>query len=125
MKTYYKVVNGHSLTSARAITPVSYAVGEWTNAPIDTRLFVFDSLKEAKKFYTSGEFIYECEVKGGIRGRGCDYCDDQVKFWELFNQHIKNNKKIDWRKIKDELPLTFTQGILVKSVKLKKLVANK
>lgn len=125
MKTYYKVVDGHHLISARAYTPVSYTVGEWTNAPIDTRLFVFDSLKEAKKFYTSGESIYKCEVKGGIRGRGCDYFGDQLKFWELFSQHIKNKKKIDWLKMEDKMPLTFTQGILVKSVKLKKLVANK
>ena len=96
MKKHYKVVS-KSLWSARSIgrSAVGYKIGEWVNAPKNTRLFVFDSLEEARKFHEPQfEDIYECEVKGGIKLPGCLWACSESKFWETFNAKIKNKEKI-------------------------------
>lgn len=127
MKKHYKVV-GKSLWSARAIgrEAVRYKIGEWVNAPENTRLFVFDSLEEARKFHERQfEDIYECEVKGGIKLPGCLWAYSESEFWETFNAKIKNKEKITREYMEKKVDLAETPAVLVKSVKLKKLVANK
>lgn len=127
MKKHYKVVS-KSLWSARAIgcAAVRYEIGEWVDAPDNTRLFVFDSLKEARKFYDCRfENIYECEVKGGIKLPGCAWICAIGEFWETFNAKIKNKEKITRRYMAKKVDLAETPAVLVKSVKLKKLVPNK
>lgn len=127
MKKHYKVVS-KSLWSARATgyAAVKYKIGEWVNAPENTRLFVFDSLKEAGKFYDCQfEDIYECEVKGGIKLSGCAWTNRINEFWETFNAKIKNKEKITREYMTKKVGLSKTPAVLVKSVKLKKLVPNK
>ena len=126
MKKHYKVV-AKSLWSARYIgrSAVRYKIGEWVDAPDNTRLFVFDSLKEARKFHEQGEDIYECEVRGGIKLPGCAWVGSISAFWEKFNTKIKNKEKITREYMEKELDLAKTPAVLVKSVKLKKLVPNK
>lgn len=127
MKKYYKVVS-KSLWSARAIgcAAVRYEIGEWVDAPENTRLFVFDSLKEARKFREGdSEDIYECEVKGGIKLPGCAWISSINAFWERFNAKIKNKEKITRRYMAKKFNLAETPAVLVKSVKLKNLVPNK
>jgi hypothetical protein len=126
MKKHYKVVS-KSLWSARAIRcAVKYKIGEWVDAPENTRLFVFDSLKEARKFYDCQfEDIYECEVKGGIKFLGCAWAGAISAFWERFNTKIKNKEKITREYMTKKVGLAETPAVLVKSVKLKKLASNK
>jgi len=126
MKKHYKVVS-KILWSARATgrTAVRYKIGEWVNAPENTRLFVFDSLEEARKFHEwDSEDIYECEVKGGIKLPGCAWVSGVDEFWETFNAKIKNKEKITQEYMAKKVDLARTPAVLVKSVKLKKLVAN-
>ena len=127
MKKHYKVVS-KNLWSARAIgcMAVRYKIGEWVDAPENTRLFVFDSLKEARKFHDrQSECIYECEVKGGIKLPGCALISSINAFWEKFNAKIKNKEKITREYMVKKFNLAETPAVLVKSVKLKKLVPNK
>lgn len=127
MKKHYKVVT-KDFWSARAFgrTAVKYKIGEWVDAPGNTRLFVFDSLEEARKFYEwDSEDIYECEVKGGIKLPGCARIGSIGAFWETFNIKIKNKEKITEQYMAKKLDLAKTPAVLVKSVKLKKLVPNK
>ena len=127
MKKHYKVVS-KSLWSARAIgrSAVRYKIGEWVNAPENTRLFVFDSLEEARKFREGdSEDIYECEIKGGIKLPGCLWVGSESEFWEKFNIKIKNKEKITREYMEKKVDLAETPAVLVKSVKLKKLVPNK
>lgn len=126
MKKHYKVVS-KSLWSARSIgrSAVRYKIGEWVDAPENTRLFVFDSLEEARKFHEREfEDIYECEVKGGIKLPGCAWISSINAFWETFNAKIKNKEKITRRYMEKKVDLAETPAVLVKSVKLKKLVAS-
>ena len=125
MKKHYKVVD-KSLWSARSHDPVQYKLGEWVDAPLDTRLFVFDSLEEARKFHERQlEDIYECEVKGGVKLPGAAWGCGIQKFWRLFNAKIKNKEKITREYMEKKVDLAETPAVLVKSVKLKKLVSNK
>ena len=127
MKKHYKVVT-KQFWSARATgrTAVKYKIGEWVNAPENTRLFVFDSLEEARKFHEwDSEEIYECEVRGGIKLPGCAWVGSVDAFWEKFNIKFKNKEKITREYMEKELDLAKTPAVLVKSVKLKKLVPNK
>lgn len=127
MKKHYKVVT-KQFWSARATgrTVVKYKIGEWVNAPENTRLFVFDSLEEARKFHEHQfEDIYECEVKGGIKLPGCAWVNAIGEFWEKFNIKIKNKEKITREYMAKKVDLAATPAVLVKSVKLKNLVPNK
>lgn len=125
MKKYYKVVDKDDLTSARAWSKVKYKINEWTNAPRNTRLFVFDSLSEANNFCGFEEVIFECEVKGGVKLPGAEWDSDIYDFWKLFNAKIKNKEKITREYMSKKIKLSRTPAVLVKSVKLKKLVPNK
>ena len=126
MKKHYKVVTKNFWSAcATGRTAVRYKIGEWVNAPENTRLFVFDSLEEARKFHEwDSEDIYECEVKGGIKLPGCAWVSDVDEFWETFNAKIKNKEKITREYMAKKVDLARTPAVLVKSVKLKKLVAN-
>lgn len=122
MKKYYKVVDKDDLTSARALRKVEYKINKWTNAPGNTRLFVFDSLSEANNFCGFEEVIFECEVKGGVKLSGAQWGLDTDYFWKLFNAKIKKKKKITQEYVSKKIKLSETPAVLVKSVKLKKIV---
>ena len=122
MKKYYKVVDKDDLTSARALRKVQYKINEWTNAPRNTRLFVFDSLSEANNFCGFEEVIFECEVKGGVKLPGAEWDFDTDYFWKLFNAKIKKKEKITREYMSKKINLSQTPAVLVKSVKLKKIV---
>lgn len=126
-KKYYKVVdlevfsNGESrYFSARQFYPNEYKLGQWTEAPENTRFFVFDNLDEAKKFQDGNEVIFECEIFGGIQGRGAFYTDDTEEFWKLFNSFVKKKKKVNFDGIFSKMKPTTMPAVLAKKVKLVK-----
>lgn len=126
MKKYYKVVRNdwvnRGLISARSGN-VQYKVGEWVNAPENTRLFVFDSLQKAKEFCRDQpDEIYECQIKGGVKGFGAYRSSDNETFWKMFNAIISKKKKFSMEEIEKHIILSFTPAILAKSVKLTKKV---
>lgn len=58
----YKVVS-KDLMSARC-NPIQYTIGQWTYPQIpNSRLFVFESLDDAKSFRGYGERIFMCETR--------------------------------------------------------------
>lgn len=122
---FYKVVQGSNLKSARRFSnPVTYKIGEWVNGPNDSRLFVFEKLRDAQRFaYLPDEVVYECEIKGRVRMRGAAV-DSQISvFWKLFNQTIKNKKKLTESDFtKKGIKLATYKAVLAKQVKLLKLV---
>jgi hypothetical protein len=130
-KKYYKVLsvgrNGE-LLSARCRLPgyytVPYKVNEWTTAPDNTRLFVFDNFDDAKRFSTYYEVIYECEIIGGIEGFGLSDFTKIKEFWEIINTELKKKKKIDFVQIMIDNNLRWStfDAVLAKKVKLIKKV---
>lgn len=130
-KKYYKVVDRIDLSSARALNwysetyTVYYKLNEWTTAHNNSRLFVFDDLKEAFKFKQSHEDVYECEIKGGIKFFGCDSRKNIHSFWQVFNKIIQKKKKMKKEYFeKYYIGLTCISAILAKKVKLTKLVTE-
>lgn len=123
-KIYYKVVKpsdyGLFQSSYEYDTVVYYELGKWIDAPefrrIPTRLFVFDNLGDARAFRFCGDKIFECEVKGGIKGRGC-HPIDRKSFWKKLNDCTKRKKstKPVFTKYTNSF---YSPAILVKSVKL-------
>lgn len=125
MKKYYKVVDDNYgyYSSARAYDAVSYKEGEWTKAPRNTRLFVFDNLKDARVFRGFGEVIFECEIVGGVKFPGAYSNLDNSKFWEIFNKVLRNKKKVTKEKFKElEKGLAEVDAVLAKKVKILKRV---
>jgi hypothetical protein len=119
-KKYYKVLTNYygMLQSARRGN-VFYSFGTWTNAPKNTRLFVFDNLIAASNFVLGErDKVFECEIVGGIEGKGAWDISDTNDFWKLFNSFVKKKKKVDFKKIGEKFDLTLTPAILVKKVKL-------
>lgn len=128
----YKVV-GPDLKSARC-GYVQYKVGVWVtpnDADVGTifpnsRLFVFTTLESAKEFTktTHGggphERIFECEVRGGIRGQGCDNVSSIDDFWKFVNSLLRKKKKITKIKPKGIRVTNFKDVLLVKAIKLTK-----
>lgn len=126
-KKYYKVVRqdhqGELISTG--VSSIEYKQNEWTIAPDGTRLFVFDSLQNAKDFLDDyiGGVIYECEVEGGIKGFGAFYVRDQRIFWTKFNHFLGKKKKMEISETKFGIPLTDISAVLCKKVKLTKKVA--
>ena len=108
----YKVVN--SLLWSSRSGSVQYKVNEWVDAPGNTRLFVFDTLHEAKNFRNDNEKIYECYVKGGIKYFGSLCAYNNKVFWYEFNRSLQRKKKVQIKNVE----LTDIEALLVKSVKL-------
>jgi hypothetical protein len=135
-KKYYKVVctvpdhvGGKQLYSIsnKDGREVKYELNKWISAPNETRLFVFDDLNKAKSFRNvfKTRKIYECEIIGGIKGKGARYRDSMDDYWNIFNKELKKKKKIDVEKImeKNGISLAYIDAILAKKVKLTKKVA--
>lgn len=127
LKKYYKLVRTAYDDSLKSYAggDLEYKLNEWTIAPDDTRLFVFDNLETAKEhaFPYSYE-LYECEIVGGIKGFGAYYYSDNSSFWKLFNKKVKSKKKIIFTKQEfDNIPLADMSAVLCKKVKLTKKVA--
>jgi hypothetical protein len=130
-KKYYKVVsvskhgNDTVLHSARADDAVSYKENEWTIAPNNTRLFVFDDLKDAKRFSCAGEVVYECKIIGGIKGKGADKYNSINEYWNIFNKELKKRKKFDVNELMEQHSISLSpyDAVLVKKLKLIKKVA--
>jgi hypothetical protein len=131
-KKYYKVVINHGqcvggdrLMSANSLlcNTVVYELGKWTKAPRNTRLFVFDDEKAAIRFANRRTHeVYECEIIGGIRGRGCFHEVYQERFWGKVNSLLKKKKKINFNDIHKNLELYPVESILAKKVKLRKRI---
>lgn len=125
MKKYYKVVDGGwgPYCSARSRNYVFYKVGEWTDAPGNTRLFVFDNLEDARKFRSFGEVIFECEIVGGVKFFGANCRSNNNEFWEIFNNILLKKKKVTKEKFKKaNIRLAEVDAVLAKKVKLLKCV---
>lgn len=125
-KKYYKVVRkdyGGQLISS-GVSSIEYKQNEWTIAPDNTRLFVFENLQNAKDFLDDciSGVIYECEVEGGIKGFGAFYARDQRIFWNKFNHFLGKKKKMEFSETKFGMPLTDINAVLCKKVKLTKKV---
>lgn len=94
---YYKVVYGgncqNELTSARSAI-VTYKVGEWIEAPENTRLFVFDNFDDARRFRISGEQIYLCEVEDPVKMRGA-FTFEFESFWNMVNKILDSGGKLE------------------------------
>jgi hypothetical protein len=127
-KKYYKIV--HCFKDEKGFSYyswgdpneiVEYKFNEWVEAPEGTRLFVFDNLKEAlESRFRQNDVIFECEIVGGIKGKGAYFITGQEKFWEMFNSFIKRKKKVDFDLIGIQILLTFVSAVLTKKVKLVK-----
>jgi hypothetical protein len=110
MKTYYKVVqaiqNGVDYEYISAMgelnnpSTVKYKLNEWAYPNDNTRLFVFDDLNSAKayKFNFDNKVrrldIYECKIKGGIKGYPATYSWLKDAYWEWFKKLLKAKKSI-------------------------------
>ena len=108
------------------MSDTEYKLNEWTVAPANTRLFVFDSLQKAEEFrrFKIGDYqIYECLIVGGIKGFGAHWSADQARFWHCFNEQIKTKKKVQITSYKFPMALSPVPAILCKKVKLTKKVA--
>ena len=131
-KKYYKVVSVNDKKQALTsyifdcFNKVTYKVGEWVDAPDNSRLFVFDSLESAMAFAWNDQQIYECEIVGGITGYGWigGYSSDPFRFWEEINNILKRKKKVDFDEIRKKYTLCDTRSVLAKKVKLVKLVRS-
>jgi len=136
-KKYYKVVRDYDLywetvpstKYKSACEPVSSAVeyipNEWVYAPANTRLFVFDDVKEAVAFYKNASFpwsIWECEVTPGVlRGTGCSVFNMSYKtFWNIVEDNLTSKKKWDTGII--SRARSTVDACLVKGVKLTKKI---
>lgn len=98
MKKYYKVVNS-DLNSARAWPSVKYEIGKWVHAPrIDnvcpTKLFVFDSLENARRFRMADERIFECKILSPCTKILPVESAYNIKvFWEKYWEMMKKKQK--------------------------------
>lgn len=127
-KKYYKIVRldeeekGFSYNSwGNQIETVEYKLNEWVEAPKGTRLFVFDSLEEAlANKFRQNDVIFECEIVGGIKGRGAFLVGFQREFWKIFNSFVKRKKKVDYNLLGKKFCLTIMSAVLAKKVKLVK-----
>lgn len=126
LKKYYKLVRTAYDDSLKSYAggDLEYKLNEWTIAPDDTRLFVFDDLETAKKYANYYYPLYECEIVGGIKGFGAYFFSNNSSFWKLFNKKVKSKKKIIFTKQEfDNIPLAEMSAVLCKKVKLIKKVA--
>jgi len=115
-KKYYKLITNHHRSYSTG--EVRYIPGGWTYAPGNTRLFVFETYKEATDFWIGTGEIWECEVTPSIlRGEGT--LDNRTLFWNKVEQNLKNKKKWD-KGIK--VIRTGVDACLVKGVKLTKKI---
>lgn len=100
-KIYYKVVTNipgagfssyDTLIGSRFNT--FYKIGKKTYATIpNTRLFVCDSLEQARFFRSRDDLIFECHCDGIINNaNGTDYMD-YTDFWNKVNENLKKKKK--------------------------------
>lgn len=127
-KKYYKIVRreanatGFSYNSwGNPNKKVEYKLNEWVEAPEGTRLFVFDSLEEAlANKFRQNDVVFECEIVGGIKGKGAHFINHQEKFWEIFNSFVKKKKKVDFNLIGRQVWPTDMSAILAKKVKIVK-----
>ena len=94
---YYKVVRvrNNRYFSARQ-GDVEYKLNETVYAPNNTKLFVFDSLDDAKKFKCYGEKIFACEVKSPTQGFAAFHNYDMLRFWLLFHSCLSPNYLKEW-----------------------------
>lgn len=102
-KTYYKVMRPN-LTSVNGLSSVQYYKGEWVTAPGKSRLFLFDSLKAAKRFASiqTDRFnqqrelvIHECAAETvaplQFRARvGFDSFDFEYFWWKMESTNLKS-----------------------------------
>lgn len=119
-----KQIDG-KLISARFGNELTYnPIGQWTHAPKGTRIFTFETLKEAKAFYKpSTEVILKAEVVDGIKGYGAYSTYSVDRFWELFNKFNKSkhpNKAI--KKVNKLISVTQYEALLVSKIKLLSIV---
>ena len=113
-KKYYKIVTINSVgrlysychadlffmqDNDRKYITVEYKAGEFVGPNIiGTKLYVFDSLKNAKNFagMSSNQEIWECEVINPNKVKYLAYVTRNciLDFWKA----KKNHKKTDWKK---------------------------
>lgn len=119
-KIYYKVVRGVSqLFSARSEYSVEYKVNEWTEAPGNTRLFLFDSLEAAKDFKWDNESVYTCYAQHIAIGYGAFSTGTINVFWNFVAEHSKGRhvtKAI--AKANKEFRSSVHKAVLARRVKL-------
>jgi hypothetical protein len=114
MKTYYKIFEKlndkksyYSYAQYRT-TILRYFMNDWTLAPNDSRLFVFDNIESLKTYITclgyrpDDFYVYECHCKGVIKNangtRGSknvsfSLYDSYKEFWDKVNRNLKRKKK--------------------------------
>jgi hypothetical protein len=126
---YYKVVatknNREKLTSSWHFNYIEYKLNEWTIAPKNTRLFVFDDLDRAKAYAARLGYdcdIYECKIIGGIKGYGSMWEDEEELsyYWNIFNNALKMKKGSEYiiSRLKKVIILKRVPAVLTKKVKL-------
>lgn len=138
-KIYYKVVEVENRQKKSFLcdclskeSVVKYSLDSWTEAPKDTRLFVFDSLKDVETWVGKDcQTVYECEVSGVIKekllGSARLFPSYIKEYWEIFNR-VRKQKKKDFAKNlykemeKNYFGLAHTKAVFVKKVKLIKKV---
>lgn len=83
------------------VSIIEYKVNEWVSPLVShTRLFVFNTLENAKVFLDKYFFnykeyyIFECEVKNPIPYRElCNHSFRPIERWDVFNSFIKRKKR--------------------------------
>jgi hypothetical protein len=129
MKICYKLVKTMDYQptlyiSSNGYNGCYYRLNQWTIAPKNTRLFVFDSLDELRVSYGKimhGFKIFKCQVKGGIKGYPCENIWARDEYWNLINATLKKKKSLKHffnNPVKGIPLLTFYPSYLVKAVKL-------
>jgi len=145
-KTYYKVVHRHKKqlmnwnhhgnpSLIQSSIRVVYEPNKWITPPYPgSRLFVFDSLDDARYYCGTGSTTeyWECQIKGAIKYKGC-WMDDvflqqtpkEKKYWQLLNQQLATKKKFDAIEMDrimriSGVDLSHVPAILTKAVKLTK-----
>jgi len=108
---------------------VEYTPHKWVKAPDNTRLFVFDNLKDAMEYAkpsNTKSSIWECKIRGGIPFKGAISINKYAEYWAALNKILASKKAFNpdaaERYLTDVLNITLwkTPAVLAKSVKLTK-----
>ena len=74
---------------------VEYKINEWVKAPEGTRLFCFETLKEAKDFSEHlSDFVFKCKIKGHVKYYPSGNLYEIQKYWNQVNDFLKRKKKL-------------------------------
>lgn len=100
---------------------VEYIPNQWVEAPENTRLFVFETLDEAKSFKNKNEVIFVCLIHDYVKFYPCAYPSDSGTYWNIFNRFKTLNVEA-FRKNYVKIMLD-TPSVLAKKVMLLEKVA--